>query len=186
MKNKYHYYIIGRNLRQVISEVKSIDEGAEYIELYNRQDKNWGIYTRNYYALVKSKCKPTDFDMFLKPLSYSEVKIPRYQISTMATKNNGAVDEDELFDIPKPLPDLVIGNKYTGEKYGQEKMAQSKIDRAYAEKYKRVPFFTVWDSVDEQDVEIAGIPFCTLDKQEITLLYKQVQSGKLNKELQGE
>ena len=137
-------------------------------------------------ALCGIELKGNDF-LSLQGLSLKNVRL--------TVKLNGNVVFNEFgemlfthFGISGPivLSCSSMINKYTGEKYGQEKMAQSKIDRAYAEKYKRVPFFTVWDSVDEQDVEIAGIPFCTLDKQEITLLYKQVRSGKLNKELQGE
>ena len=83
------YFVLG-NLRQCIAEVKDVETGARLVEQYNREDKNWGTYTPHYYKVVSRKNK--NFDLFMDKGSYKEEPLPRYQLSSMASANNGAGD----------------------------------------------------------------------------------------------
>lgn len=174
------YYVMGSK-RQCISEVKDVDMGARLIEKYNREDKNWGTYTPHYYNVVSRKNK--NFDLFMRKGSYEVKPLQRYQLSNMIRANNGAGDDDEEF-IPDPhVPDLTTQTIYnTVDSY--EKRKQAHKDIMYAKKYDKVPLYSVWDSVEEKDVEVAGIPFATLDKWEAELLLDKLNRGSIwDKEL---
>lgn len=174
------YFVLG-NLRQCISEVKDVETGARLVEKYNREDKNWGIYTPHYYNVVRRKNK--NFDLFMHKGSYTVESLPRYQLSNMIKANNGAGDDEEEFIKEPHTPDLTTQTVYNKVDSG-EKRKQAREDMAYAKIYEKVPLYSVWDSVEEKDVEIAGFPFVTLDKAEAELLLNELNKGALDQELQ--
>lgn len=174
------YYVLGE-LRQCISEVKDVETGARLIEKYNREDKNWGIYSPHYYNVVSRTNK--NFDLFMKTGSFKVQALPRYQLSKLVRANNGAGDDDEEFLKEPHIPDLTTQTVYnTIDSLSRHE--QVRLESAYAAAYDKVPFYSVWDSKEEKDVEVAGIPFVTLDKWEAELLLDMLNGGKLwDKEL---
>ena len=168
------YFVLG-NLRQCIAEVKDVETGARLVEQYNREDKNWGTYTPHYYKVVSRKNK--NFDLFMDKGSYREEPLPRYQLSSMASANNGAGDDEEEFIKEPHTPDLTTQTIYnTIDSY--EKRKQAAKDMAYAKRYAKTPLYSVWDSVMEKDVEVAGLPYVTLNKEEAELLLTALNTGK--------
>lgn len=91
------FYVMVNKTRWVISEHKTIEAAAQKMEEYIRQDRNWDIYRKNCYSIITGE--NILIDDFATVGFFEKVKIDdNYQISTLASKNNGAgdqYDEDE-------------------------------------------------------------------------------------------
>lgn len=86
------FYVMINKTRWVISEHKTIEEAAQKMEEYIRQDRNWDIYRKNCYSIITGDSIETDD--FATVGFFEKVKIDdNYQISTLASKNNGAGDQ---------------------------------------------------------------------------------------------
>ena len=86
------FYVMINKTRWVISEHKTIKEAAQKMEEYIRQDRNWDIYRKNCYSIITGE--NILIDDFATVGFFEKVKIDdNYQISTLASKNNGAGDQ---------------------------------------------------------------------------------------------